>query len=82
MPTRLSNTRKHRGHVSAGHGRVGKQYVAPSSKLIVRLEMGLQNLPLVVRVERDLTCHCALALATTVDGEGSRQKGDCPGSID
>lgn len=24
MPTRFSNTRKHRGHVSAGHGRVGK----------------------------------------------------------
>jgi hypothetical protein len=27
MPTHLSKTRKHRGHVSAGHGRVGKQYV-------------------------------------------------------
>jgi hypothetical protein len=27
MPTRLSKTRKHRGHVSAGRGRVGKQYV-------------------------------------------------------
>jgi hypothetical protein len=24
MPTHLSKTRKHRGHVSAGHGRVGK----------------------------------------------------------
>merc|ERR1712230_12644 len=24
MPTRLTKTRKHRGHVSAGHGRVGK----------------------------------------------------------
>jgi hypothetical protein len=23
MPTRLTKTRKHRGHVSAGHGRVG-----------------------------------------------------------
>ena len=28
MPTRLHKNRKKRGHVSAGHGRIGKQYVA------------------------------------------------------
>jgi hypothetical protein len=32
MPTHLSKTRKHRGHVSAGHGRVGKQYAFPFAK--------------------------------------------------
>ena len=29
MPTHLSKTRKHRGHVSAGHGRVGKHRKHP-----------------------------------------------------
>ncbi|KAJ4551006.1 60S ribosomal protein L28 [Exophiala dermatitidis] len=29
MPTRLTKTRKHRGHVSAGHGRVGKHRKHP-----------------------------------------------------
>merc|ERR1712080_157282 len=32
MPTRLSNTRKHRGHVSAGHGRVGKHRKHPGGR--------------------------------------------------
>jgi len=32
MPTRLSNTRKHRGHVSHGHGRVGKHRKHPGGR--------------------------------------------------
>ncbi|KAF2106709.1 ribosomal protein L18e/L15P [Lophiotrema nucula] len=32
MPTHLSNTRKHRGHVSAGHGRVGKHRKHPGGR--------------------------------------------------
>ncbi|PNS20684.1 60S ribosomal protein L28-B [Sphaceloma murrayae] len=32
MPTRLSQTRKHRGHVSAGHGRVGKHRKHPGGR--------------------------------------------------
>ncbi|KAF2859526.1 putative 60S ribosomal protein L27a [Piedraia hortae CBS 480.64] len=32
MPTRLSKTRKHRGHVSAGHGRVGKHRKHPGGR--------------------------------------------------
>merc|ERR1711939_913739 len=32
MPTRFSNTRKHRGHVSAGHGRVGKHRKHPGGR--------------------------------------------------
>ncbi|KAI3545567.1 ribosomal protein L15 [Colletotrichum filicis] len=32
MPTRFSRTRKHRGHVSAGHGRVGKHRKHPGGR--------------------------------------------------
>src|ERR1700735_5617921 len=32
MPTRYSKTRKHRGHVSAGHGRVGKHRKHPGGR--------------------------------------------------
>merc|ERR1711879_23957 len=32
MPTRFSNTRKHGGHVSAGHGRVGKHRKHPGGR--------------------------------------------------
>ena len=32
MPTRFSNTRKHRGHVSHGHGRVGKHRKHPGGR--------------------------------------------------
>ncbi len=32
MPTRLSKTRKHRGHVSAGYGRVGKHRKHPGGR--------------------------------------------------
>jgi large subunit ribosomal protein L27Ae len=32
MPTRLSNTRKLRGHVSHGHGRVGKHRKHPGGR--------------------------------------------------
>ncbi|KAJ5397222.1 hypothetical protein N7509_005335 [Penicillium cosmopolitanum] len=32
MPTRFSNTRKHRGHVSAGYGRVGKHRKSPGGR--------------------------------------------------
>ncbi|RAO71295.1 uncharacterized protein BHQ10_007307 [Talaromyces amestolkiae] len=32
MPTRLTKTRKHRGHVSAGHGRVGKHRKHPGGR--------------------------------------------------
>ncbi|KAF2729005.1 hypothetical protein EJ04DRAFT_448167 [Polyplosphaeria fusca] len=32
MPTRLTKTRKHRGHVSAGHGRVGKARKHPGGR--------------------------------------------------
>ncbi|KAH8829494.1 ribosomal protein L18e/L15P [Flagelloscypha sp. PMI_526] len=32
MPTRFSHTRKHRGHVSAGHGRVGKHRKHPGGR--------------------------------------------------
>ncbi|OJD30224.1 60s ribosomal protein l28 [Diplodia corticola] len=32
MPTRLSSTRKHRGHVSAGKGRVGKHRKHPGGR--------------------------------------------------
>lgn len=32
MPTRLSNTRKHRGNVSAGHGRIGKHRKHPGGR--------------------------------------------------
>ncbi|KIM71654.1 hypothetical protein PILCRDRAFT_751490 [Piloderma croceum F 1598] len=32
MPTHLSKTRKHRGHVSAGHGRVGKHRKHPGGR--------------------------------------------------
>ncbi|EMR10100.1 60S ribosomal protein L27a [Pneumocystis murina B123] len=32
MPTRLHNTRKHRGHVSAGYGRVGKHRKHPGGR--------------------------------------------------
>lgn len=32
MPTRFSNTRKHRGHVSAGKGRVGKHRKHPGGR--------------------------------------------------
>ncbi|POR31703.1 60S ribosomal protein L27a [Tolypocladium paradoxum] len=32
MPTRTSKTRKHRGHVSAGHGRVGKHRKHPGGR--------------------------------------------------
>ncbi|EJC99369.1 uncharacterized protein FOMMEDRAFT_94665 [Fomitiporia mediterranea MF3/22] len=32
MPTRFSQTRKHRGHVSAGHGRVGKHRKHPGGR--------------------------------------------------
>lgn len=32
MPTRSSKTRKHRGHVSAGHGRVGKHRKHPGGR--------------------------------------------------
>ncbi|RYP05163.1 hypothetical protein DL765_009925 [Monosporascus sp. GIB2] len=32
MPTRFSKTRKHRGHVSAGHGRVGKHRNHPGGR--------------------------------------------------
>ncbi|GAW21341.1 hypothetical protein EKO27_g8987 [Xylaria grammica] len=32
MPTRLSKTRKHRGHVSAGHGRIGKHRKHPGGR--------------------------------------------------
>jgi hypothetical protein len=59
MPTRLSNTRKHRGHVSAGHGRVGKQYVAPTA---IPLRECLRNLQSVVNVGADLAWHNALAM--------------------
>jgi hypothetical protein len=37
MPTRFSNTRKHRGHVSAGHGRVGKHRKHPGGRGLVSL---------------------------------------------
>lgn len=36
MPTRFSKTRKHRGHVSAGHGRVGKHRKHPGGRGLVR----------------------------------------------
>ncbi|CEL06669.1 Putative 60s ribosomal protein L15/L27 [Aspergillus calidoustus] len=32
MPTRLSKTRKHRGHVSAGYGRIGKHRKHPGGR--------------------------------------------------
>lgn len=32
MPTRFSNTRKHRGHVSSGHGRIGKHRKNPGGR--------------------------------------------------
>lgn len=32
MPSRLKNTRKHRGHVSAGYGRVGKHRKHPGGR--------------------------------------------------
>lgn len=32
MPTRLTQTRKHRGHVSAGHGRIGKHRKHPGGR--------------------------------------------------
>jgi len=32
MPTRFSNTRKSRGHVSAGHGRIGKHRKTPGGR--------------------------------------------------
>ncbi|ORY75782.1 putative 60S ribosomal protein L28 [Protomyces lactucae-debilis] len=32
MPTRFSNTRRHRGNVSAGHGRVGKHRKSPGGR--------------------------------------------------
>ncbi|KAI5790745.1 ribosomal protein L18e/L15P [Peziza echinospora] len=32
MPTRFTKTRKHRGHVSAGHGRVGKHRKHPGGR--------------------------------------------------
>lgn len=32
MPTRFSQTRKHRGHVSAGHGRIGKHRKHPGGR--------------------------------------------------
>merc|ERR1711939_765371 len=32
MPTRKTQTRKHRGHVSAGHGRVGKHRKHPGGR--------------------------------------------------
>lgn len=32
MPTRFSNTRKHRGHVSSGNGRVGKHRKHPGGR--------------------------------------------------
>ncbi|KAJ6178379.1 Helicase-like DEXD box c2 type [Penicillium mononematosum] len=32
MPTRFSNTRKHRGHVSAGYGRIGKHRKSPGGR--------------------------------------------------
>ncbi|RKP32807.1 60S ribosomal protein L28 [Metschnikowia bicuspidata] len=32
MPTRLTKTRKHRGHVSAGKGRVGKHRKSPGGR--------------------------------------------------
>ncbi|CRG91100.1 60S ribosomal protein L28 [Talaromyces islandicus] len=32
MPTHLSKTRKHRGHVSAGHGRIGKHRKHPGGR--------------------------------------------------
>ncbi|KAH8115355.1 hypothetical protein DFH11DRAFT_1483052, partial [Phellopilus nigrolimitatus] len=32
MPTHLSKTRKHRGHVSAGQGRVGKHRKHPGGR--------------------------------------------------
>ncbi|KAF4307140.1 iron-sulfur cluster assembly 2 like mitochondrial [Botryosphaeria dothidea] len=32
MPTRLTKTRKHRGHVSAGHGRIGKHRKHPGGR--------------------------------------------------
>merc|ERR1711939_612117 len=35
MPTHLSKTRKHRGHVSAGHGRVGKHRKHPGGRGLV-----------------------------------------------
>lgn len=32
MPTRFSKTRKHRGHVSSGHGRIGKHRKNPGGR--------------------------------------------------
>ncbi|KAG5355725.1 60S ribosomal protein [Yarrowia sp. C11] len=32
MPTRFSKTRKHRGHVSAGYGRIGKHRKSPGGR--------------------------------------------------
>ncbi|KAL8695371.1 MAG: hypothetical protein Q9219_001463 [cf. Caloplaca sp. 3 TL-2023] len=32
MPTRATKTRKHRGHVSAGHGRIGKHRKHPGGR--------------------------------------------------
>lgn len=32
MPTHLTKTRKHRGHVSAGHGRIGKHRKHPGGR--------------------------------------------------
>jgi large subunit ribosomal protein L27Ae len=48
MPTRLSKTRKHRGHVSAGRGRVGKQYVDdgfPLVKVPLLTDMTAESIP-------------------------------------
>ena len=51
MPTRFSKTRKHRGHVSAGHGRVGKHRKHPGGR-------GLVSRPPLAAVSRArrLTC--------------------------
>lgn len=45
MPTRFSKTRKHRGHVSAGKGRVGKHRKHPGGRGLAGGQVSLHLFP-------------------------------------
>ena len=60
MPTRHSKTRKHRGHVSAGHGRVGKHRKHPGGRGLAGGQHHHRYVPSVTTLRAGLNALCVL----------------------
>ncbi|KAH8167441.1 hypothetical protein CIB48_g814 [Xylaria polymorpha] len=79
MPTRLSKTRKHRGHVSAGHGRVGKHRKHPGGRGMAggQAMQSMQSMQSMANPRRDLHCSTTTARTSTNTIPATSERSAC-----